>query len=727
MLRHSRFPGRLWIVLIAGRRQPKSQPRPAGSRGPTVRRLPALSMRSIDDPLALPTSKTPENLFMTLTTSISISSGRFCGRAAALCLLFCLQTAPIHAATFTTVALTGDTAPGTGGAEYKFFETPSINVVGDIAFAAELRSGPTGTSVTSDNEKALFGPTAGAGSALGLIVREGTPVPNGDGAEFTSLGSPTLNATGDLTFQAALRTGSTGPEVTGRNARALFGPTAGPGSSLALLARQGDPAPEAGGATFDFFSGVPALNDNADVAYQAFLNTGSGPPVTFENREAIYGPSAGAGSARGLIARGGDPVPGLSGILYESFDPPVLNAAGDVAFMGSIRTDGVAGSAAYSEAIFGPAAGAGSALGLLVREDAAAPDTDGAVFSSLKSPSLNNSGEIAFKAVLRTGDTGPTITSANNFALFSPTGGTGSPLCLLVQSDDPTPGIADAEFSNFGDPALNAAGDVAFFGLIRAGDSGPAISSDDDGVLFAYVDGRFQLIARQGDVFTVSSDGGTTEDRTISFIDFSPQRGLSNDRELAFQLGFTDGTQGIFRHDLTLGGTVALTAGAGQTFDSAGGVADPGNVSLLMDTTTAGVLEVDQPPESLAAFVGSRPELGDLPDGFELAADGEGADQFWTINYSGEFDSAEVTFTYDDQAIEELEEDVLGVLHWVEGSGWIEESSQIDTLLNTITIEVDTFSPFVLVLVPEPAGIGIVVLVPLLLRRRVAGAKCPGD
>ncbi|MEO0587908.1 MAG: hypothetical protein AAF078_09740 [Planctomycetota bacterium] len=77
---------------------------------------------------------------------------------------------------FNQAALTGDPAPGAGGADFASLSSPRLNANGDVAFEAFLQTGTTGPAVTDDNDNAIFGPTAGSGSALGLIAREDQPV-----------------------------------------------------------------------------------------------------------------------------------------------------------------------------------------------------------------------------------------------------------------------------------------------------------------------------------------------------------------------------------------------------------------------------------------------------------------------------------------------------------------------------------------------------------------------
>lgn len=169
-----------------------------------------------------------------------------------------------------------------------------------------------------------------------------------DGAEFDFFsGNPTLNAAGDVAFEAFLRRGS-GPDAgdvsSGNNRNAIFGPAAGAGTPLSVLAREGQAAPGVDdGAEFSFF-GSPALNDAGDVAFSAGLRledgSGAGNVDTGNNRTAILGPDAGGGAPLSVLARAGQTAPGVhDGAEFDLFSgTPTLNAAGDVAFLASLRT-----------------------------------------------------------------------------------------------------------------------------------------------------------------------------------------------------------------------------------------------------------------------------------------------------------------------------------------------------------------------------------------------------
>ena len=456
-----------------------------------------------------------------------------------------LVPSPIVAqVTFSQVAITGGEAPGVEGAEFGGFNPgigpggPAINASGDVAFKTLL----TGTG---PDVRAIFGPTSGAGSPLGLLAQEGVPAPGvEDGAELSLfLDHLLLNASGDVAFLAGLAGSFEMP--------AIFGPTSGAGSPLGPIVQAGNQVPGImDGSVFSFF-GFPAFNASGDIAFEASFSSGS----------AVFGPTAGAGSPLGPIAQQDEVAPGVDdGAVFgpltgESFDLS-LNASGDVAFGAFLRTEPGfprEGESAGT-AIFGPTAGAGSPLGLIVRSGDPAPGvSDGAVFGIQNPSVLNDSGDVVISAFLRTG-TGNEVNNNNDTAIFGPTAGAGSPLGLIVRENTPAPGVDDgATFDNLisGSRSLNASGDIAFVAALRTG-TGDLVDESNDAGLFISVNGEFQLVVREGDLFTVTlPDGSSTEDRTIASIVFS-RDGMNDAGTLVFSLNFTNDTQGIFIADFSV-------------------------------------------------------------------------------------------------------------------------------------------------------------------------------
>ncbi|MBB6428984.1 PEP-CTERM sorting domain-containing protein [Algisphaera agarilytica] len=488
--------------------------------------------------------------------------------------------APTLTSDLEIVARKGDVAPGVAdGAVYSSFQnTAYLSDSGEVAFEAVLATG-AGPAVTGVNDGAIFGPNGG----LGLIAREGAPAPGtADNAVFADFDEIDFSAAGDFLLQVELATG-TGAAVTSANDQALLGPTAGPGSALGVIARRGDPAPGvADGAAYLGFSNRNTINNQGEVAFAHSLQTGTGTVVDDDNNSAVFGPS---GSGLGLLGREDSPAPGVSdGAEFSGFGgAPVLNNAGDTAFVGFLRTgngDPVedSGPDSNNSALFGPTSGSGSSLGLVARANDPAPGTaDDAEFDSFNAVRLNDHGDLLFTASVRTGTGAPVDDSfsgpdSNNFAIFGPTDGPGSALGVIARRGDTAPGVTDgAELNFFATPQFNNAGQAAFISFLRDGTGGGAVDSTNGTGLFAYADGELSLIARAGDLFTVLlADGITEEQRTISFISFGSTvdngtPALNNEGQLAFTLSFTDGSGGIFVATIPEPTTLALLGMSGLT------------------------------------------------------------------------------------------------------------------------------------------------------------------
>ena len=429
-------------------------------------------------------------------------------------------TAPASAAmiSFETVALTGDAAPGTGGATFRILGPPTLNDSGDSAFLGIL----TGAGVTGSNDRGIF---AQSGGALGLVAREGDTAPDTGGAAFAdSFSVSTLNNNGDIAFFGGL----TGAGVTRFTNGGIFAQS---GGALGLVARQGDTAPGTGGAAFSGFS-QPALNDDGDTAFVGAL-TGTG--VTSSNNRGVFTDS---GGTLGLVARTGDAAPGTGGAVFSLFNTPVLNNSGDTAFTANLAGAGVTGA---NSGIFAQSAGV---LGLVAREGDAAPGTGGAAFSGLGNPALNDDGDTAFVGAL----TGTGVTGSNNTGIFAERGGV---LGLVAREGDTAPGTGGAAFALFDVPGLNDDGDIAFTAIL----TGAGVTGSNS-LWFGANGGPLELIVRTGDLLEVAPGDGRI---VAEFFVFSFNSGFFNNADqVGFLAVFSDGSEGVFV--ATVDGVTAVPA-----------------------------------------------------------------------------------------------------------------------------------------------------------------------
>ena len=101
---------------------------------------------------------------------------------------------------FQPAALSGQTAPGTGGRLFSFFYPPSIGSTGRVVFPGWL------TGVTSNDE----GLWSGLPGAIQLVAREGSPAPGTTGVfGQNSWTSPTcVNSAGMVAFSGTAFAGA---------------------------------------------------------------------------------------------------------------------------------------------------------------------------------------------------------------------------------------------------------------------------------------------------------------------------------------------------------------------------------------------------------------------------------------------------------------------------------------------------------------------------------------
>jgi len=189
----------------------------------------------------------------------------------------------------------------------------------------------------------------------------------------------------------------------------------------------------------------------------------------------------------------------------------------------------------------------GSGVSIVALAGTAAPGTGGN-FQSFHDPSLNNAGEIAFRA--------PVSGGSKDQGLFLSSGGVTTALSL---EGDPAPGTGSASFTDFGPPDLNEAGDIAF----NAGTDAfpPAPAAPPTGI-FEATQGAILHVAAQGDI--APGTGGT-------YLILGLHCAINDSGSIAYLGDIYGGnvSQGIF---FRAGGTISPLVLEGDPAPGTGGV-----------------------------------------------------------------------------------------------------------------------------------------------------------
>jgi hypothetical protein len=238
-----------------------------------------------------------------------------------------------EAGALSLVAATGDDAPGADAdAKFLTFSQPAINDPGFAAFLGAMKIGSG--NVTKADDTGIWSELG----ALRLIAREGGAAPDATGTtgatgNFASFGDPVFASGDHIAFLAKLKPGTGG--VKGSDAAGIWSNS---GGTLALVARQGSPAPDAGGATFASFLSL-GLPDTGGVVFLAKVK---GRGETGKSGTGIW--AANPAGVVSLVVRTGDSLTvngGSKTIRLLHFLPSVLgvpgqtrsfNEAGDLTF-----------------------------------------------------------------------------------------------------------------------------------------------------------------------------------------------------------------------------------------------------------------------------------------------------------------------------------------------------------------------------------------------------------
>jgi hypothetical protein len=374
------------------------------------------------------------------------------------------------------VARSGQQAPGTpAGVTYTFnnlyevLDGPVLNNAGQTTFRSHL-SGP---GVTNANNLGRW--SEGSGS-LALVARRGSSLPGlPAGLVNSGMDEAGLNDTGQSVFISFL----SGSGVNNSNNEGIWSEGSG---SLALVVRDGSPAPGLPGVNFRNVFATGAINNAGQNLITAGLSN-QPPPVGFGG-DSVW--MADSGNLM-LIARRGTHAPGTpSGVNFEDFGSwSSLNEAGQALLNVLLSGTGVDDS--NDEALF-----LSDALGnltLVTRLGNQATGTPtGTVFAG--NPAfgyarvLNNVGQVATTGPLA----GPGVDSTNDHGIWA-TDRSGAQQLIVREGDEleVTPGdfrtISDLSFvgdngnSNGWPSGFNNVGQLAFWASFTDGSQGVFVSN----------------------------------------------------------------------------------------------------------------------------------------------------------------------------------------------------------------------------------------------------------
>jgi hypothetical protein len=314
----------------------------------------------------------------------------------------------------------------------------NYNDNGQVAFDDTL----SGTSGGRADDEGVFR-TGTAPGSLVQIVREGDPVPDGNGTfgeslahSSTAFGIPSVNNAGTVAFGAGVTGSNT--QIPGHASSFDAGIFTGNDGSIVQIARAGQTGIPANGAFVAFLS-EPVINNHNQVAFAASSQVG-----TIVN-DAIYRKEAGTFIE---IAHAGEALPG-GGFITAVSDAVQMNDAGQVASLISTNSSPNLGSG-------GIIRGNGGLLTVMARNGEGTPRGGATIMSSFSGQSfaMNALGDMAFTALL---DTNPNdVVSSDSKGLFLY--GDRFGLLEIAQKGDPLNGSTITDLTLAGTGASDGSG-----------------------------------------------------------------------------------------------------------------------------------------------------------------------------------------------------------------------------------------------------------------------------
>jgi hypothetical protein len=220
---------------------------------------------------------------------------------------------------------------------------------------------------------------------------------------------------------------------------------------------------------------------------------------------------------------------------------PALAANADVVWRSSL-TPGLAGViSTNASCIFHQ--NQGGTRSLLARATFPAGGTNGAVFAAFSDPVVNATGQVAFRATLKT-NVGDAVVG-KTFGLWSNSHGS---LTVVARQGDRPPGLGNGvKFTAFNSYVLPNEGGVVTFATV----AGSGITaSNNQGIWAVDVDGDLQRVIQKGDKLELGGSQKTVLGLKIfAALPFVAGHGrnYASNGDLAFLATFTDGTHAILR------------------------------------------------------------------------------------------------------------------------------------------------------------------------------------
>ncbi|HEX6961659.1 MAG TPA: choice-of-anchor tandem repeat NxxGxxAF-containing protein [Lacipirellula sp.] len=261
----------------------------------------------------------------------------------------------------------------------------------------------------------------------------------------------------------------------------------------------------------------------------------------------VIASAAPAGAQTRTVVLSGAAAPGVeSGAVFSSFPNSAaaqlsLDSAGQAAFLGRMLVGSGGVTSDTDAAIWSEAAGS---LELVAREGSQAPGVSrgGAFAEFARYPLLNDNGQVAFPALLRTGVGG--VTADNNSGVWAQRDGG---MDLVAREGEQAPGAPPAaSFSSFtanmsseGFIAFNNQGRTAFTASLAVG-SGGVTTTNDTGI-WAETASGLTLMAREGVAAPGTAVGAVFDDLTTP----SDSPVLNHQGQLAFSAQLRTGAGGV--------------------------------------------------------------------------------------------------------------------------------------------------------------------------------------